>query len=693
MNQDRFPARVTDISDSEFWSALRAPKTAVRPEVLRAAVSLGQSGKKASGFRKLADYFADALNSEWERILKGLKTAVPPDPDALKDTLNHKIKCWHDQVVQFGDRIDWMPVSKMNFDSIAGFHYFGWFVPVLNAYIQTGDKRYGNFVVDIVEQYYAMRKDPRWKSTDGRHSLKNYVFNQLGAAARVEIWLKAYMALIHHGGLTTKASESLLKLLLGYGRALFLHSKEFWAHNIQTHGCRALFQLARTLPEFSESTRWDRRATERLCEQITIGFFSDGFHRERVWGYGSHTLSSLSQAYEFAQGHGGLGEYQAAYLKALRNAYRFYARSAGPRPKLQMPTYGDAGMGSRAHSILEHGRRFFPANTDENLGVDRTKSYLFRPSGFAIMRNGDDKDSAYVSVNFGKFAGWHSHWDLLSMNFWAYGEMLLEEECRFGPYGNPLDVQFRAPEAHNLLTIDGMVYDCREVAGEEVAWFSNDAVDYFSATHFAYNYHCFGLSKGKVSPNIHGKVRRTIVFVKDPGYLVVLDSVTDRSRPDRFNRAISQWWHSPFKFRQAAPDVARTKGRIGCILAYARQEGLVRLETGADFTAEEGKRLGASYDRYHLRARRWMGLNHDGIVGFATLVLPFKGKAPQVSINALDNDPLQMWRAEGYEIRLPDRTDTVVLNPELRDDASFAGRQFSHRALIQIGDSGEHVIE
>ena len=119
----------------------------------------------------------------------------------------------------------------------------------------------------------------------------------------------------------------------------------------------------------------------------------------------------------------------------------------------------------------------------------------------------------------------------------------------------------------------------------------------------------------------------------------------------------------------------------------------MRLETGADFTAEEGKRLGASYDRYHLRARRWMGLNHDGIVGFATLVLPFKGKAPQVSINALDNDPLQMWRAEGYEIRLPDRTDTVVLNPELRDDASFAGRQFSHRALIQIGDSGEHVIE
>jgi hypothetical protein len=309
------------------------------------------------------------------------------------------------------------------------------------------------------------------------------------------------------------------------------------------------------------------------------------------------------------------------------------------------------------------------------------------------MRNGDDKDSAYVSVNFGKFAGWHSHWDLLSMNFWAFGEMLLEEECRFGPYGNPLDVQFRAPEAHNLLTIDGMVYDCREVAGEEVAWFSNDAVDYFSATHFAYNYHCFGPSKGKVSPNIHGKVRRTIVFVKDPGYLVVLDSVTDRSRPDRFNRAISQWWHSPFKFRQAAPDVARTKGRIGCILAYARQDGLVRLEAGADFTAEEGRRFGASYDRYHLRARRWMGLNHDGIVGFATLVLPFKGKAPQVSINALDSDPLQMWRAEGYEIRLPDRTDTVVLNPELRNDVSFDGRQFSYRALIQVGDSGEHVIE
>lgn len=693
MQQDSFPARVTDISDSEFWSALRIPKATSQPMVLRDAIKLGLSGKKSRAFRKLADYFRVALSSEWERILKGSQGGAITDQKVLDATLNHKIRCWHEQVVQFDDQIDWMPVSKLNFDSVAGFHYFGWFGQVLDAYIQTGEKRYGDFVVDIVEQYYSMRRDPRWQAMDGRHSLKNYVFNQLGASARSGLWLNAYLALIHLGGLTTNASESLLKLLLGYGRALTSHNKEFWAHNIQTHGCRALFQLARTFPEFRESPRWDKLATERLYEQVTKGFFSDGFHRERVWGYGSHTLSSLSQVYELAQHYGGLGEYEAPYLKALRKAYRFYAKSAGPRPKLKMPTYGDAGMGSSAKSILEKGREFFPPKTDENLGVDRTKSYFFKPSGFAIMRNGDDADSAFVSINFGKFAGWHSHWDLLSMNFWSCGEMLLEELCRFGPYGNPLDVQFRAPEAHNLLTIDGMVYDSRNVAGEDVAWFSNDEVDYFSATHFAYNYHCYGHSNGKISPNIHGKVRRTVVFVKDPGYLVVLDSVTDRSRPDRFNRAISQWWHSPFEFQQVAPDVARTKGRVGCVLAYARTEGLVRLEPGTDFTAEEGKEFGASYDRYNLRARRWMGLNHDGIVGFATLLFPFKGKPPQVSLNAIDDDPLQMWRAEGYEVRLPDRTDTVVLNPEQRDGVTFAGKPFSPRALVKIGRGKEHVIE
>src|SRR5690606_26792058 len=146
--------------------------------------------------------------------------------------------------------------------------------------------------------------------------------------------------------------------------------------------------------------------------------------------------------------------------------------------------YGDAGISS-AKPILERGKGLFDEADGLTLGVDREKSCLLKPSGFAVMRNGDKPDSTFISLNFGQFAGWHSHQDLLSLNFWSQGETLLEEHGRFGPYGIPLDQIFRAPEAHNLLTIDGMVYNCQPVKGENVAWHSDERIDYFSATHQA----------------------------------------------------------------------------------------------------------------------------------------------------------------------------------------------------------------
>ena len=636
-NLTTFPRRITDITEEEFWSAMRVPRKRPAGELLREAISLGLEGRKKQAYCKLAAYHKIALVEEWDFIRQSATEAPKPSKRVLNDLLKHKITCWHDQTVQFGDKIDWLPSSLLASDCISGFHYFGWFRPAVTAYIRTGDKRYSDFLIDILEQYYLVREDPRWEKPDpGTKSLKGCVFNQLALAAKLSSWVGAYLGLIHNGELTSLAAESCMKFFLGSARAVKPQNPTFMAHNIQTHGCRALFQFARLFPEFRESGGWDRFATKRLCEQVTKGFFADGCHRERVWGYGSHTLRSLSEAYELAQRYGGLGEHDQAFLQGLRRGYRFYAKSLGPRPKLLKPTYGDAGAGTSGESILEAGRPFFPRGTDENLGVDRTKSYFFKPSGFAVMRNGDDEESSFLTVDFGKFAGWHSHQDLLSMNFWSHGEMLLEELCRFGPYSNPLDCLFRAPEAHNLVTIDGMVYDCRNVRGEDVAWHSTDEVDYFSATHWAYHYFVFGRDGGPVSPNIEARVRRTTVFVKDPGYAVVLDSVTDLTHPDRFNRAITQWWHSPFPFEEVKPGLARTKGRVGCAVAYARTDGLVRLETGADFTEAEGRKYGASFDRHHLRARRWMGLEHPGIVGFATLLYPYRGKMPEVSI--------RLWR-------------------------------------------------
>ncbi|MBI2438116.1 MAG: heparinase II/III family protein, partial [Lentisphaerae bacterium] len=358
------------------------------------------------------------------------------------------------------------------------------------------------------------------------------------------------------------------------------------------------------------------------------------------------------------------------------------------------PTYGDAGWGTHdrlptiqamAHCLPEFAK-------DPLLGVDRAKSYLLKSSGFAIMRNGNERKSSYVNISFGAFAGWHSHWDLLSLNFWSQGAPLLEELCRFGPYSNPLDQMFRAPESHNLMLIDGMIYDSRLVAGRDVQWFSNEMIDYFSAYHRAYRFFVYGRDASPVSPNIEAKVRRTIVLVKDPGYVVVLDSVENINAPN-FNDAISQYWHSPRPFRVVGPGRVRTEGNQACLLVYGQTESLHRLDTGIDFAGKEIAHLGHGYERYNLRARRWLPLNHLGISGFTTVLYPFTGRMPSVTLRSLPSTNGAPWKTEAIEVSGPHGRDRIVLNPECHKGFAVQGRPVTAQALAALGNRrGECLV-
>ena len=53
-----------------------------------------------------------------------------------------------------------------------------------------------------------------------------------------------------------------------------------------------------------------------------------------------------------------------------------------------------------------------------------------------------------------------------------------------------------------------------------------------------------------------------------------------------------------------------------CLLAFARDECLRRLETGADFAGDEATGTGEYPERHYLRARRWMPVEYQGAFGF-----------------------------------------------------------------------------
>lgn len=670
MKSKLYPDSICDISEKDFWSHIRVPEGCTHPALLQKAIRLGRSGRRAEGYRALGEYHRLAMGDVWafhrDRALSG---GLGHPRQKARDVLRLKITGWHATTVQFEGRIDWN-CPAFGASGQCGFHYLGWLSPAIRRFIEKREQRYRDCLTDIVESYYGARNSLDWIA--GQHP----VYYELGANSKTRVLLPLYLALIQDGATRGRTIEAFMKLFLGFARSLQRLQKGYRGGNWQIVGSASLFCLSRMFPEFSEARRWERTGVKYLLEHLQKDFFSDGGHRERCWGYGFMSIGGMMRAYEMDQIRGGLGGHRAVFLRKIRRTFRWFARTLGPGELC--PEYGDGALGSGS-GYIDAALRYFPTGTGRDLGVDRGISYLLKPSGFAVMRNGVDK--TYLNTTFGRFAGWHSHFDTFNVNLWAYGRPLIEEAGRFDSYDNPIDCMLRTEPFHNVVTIDGQHFvdhDRRDIVGRDVVWYSTPRVDYFSGWHDAYK------RLPILSHTIDAVVRRTIVFVKDPGYALIFDSVTDPSgrRP---GFVITQNWHSPAPFRVTGPDTVRTKGAPGVVLTFARSEHLRRLETGVDFAGDEVTAKGLYPDRYHLRARRWMPIGHLGSTGFATLLMPFGSAAPKVSIRPVADRGSVPFRVEAFEVRTPRGKDLLVLNPELLAGAAWKGRPLKVRARIELG--------
>jgi len=658
---------IHDITEPDFWSSLAPPPNDPSPELLAEAIRLGQSGEKTQAYAALAQYHLTARNSFWQ-----IAREEAGKVETLSTTeLNQIIK----------------PLNKAPettdptiLDAAMNALY-----PVALQTIQTGNAKARAFLVNAL---LSVHRNSKGLPMVGRYPL----YGMLGAHYQYQCFWTAYLALLHTGGVPAEAAEAALKLLLGLGREIFRLTVRYMVHNIFTAANHGLFFLARSLPEFREAAAWDEQALTNLDTDFDRSFYPDGGHLERNWWYGFYTVNRLTTIWNFAQRTGGLRGREEHFLAGLQRAYRFYAYTLDGNNL--PPSYGDEGGLKPLDIVFEQAlsEGIFPPDTPHDLAIDRTRSYLMDGAGVAIMRNGGEPKDAYATVSFGEFAGWHSHHDLLSLNFRALGEVLIEEVPRFGPYEHPMDILWRGPEAHNQLLVDTFLYDARPIVGQDVHWYSDDKVDYFSACHTAYRtaprneHRDFQMSADLI-------VRRTMVFVKDSGYLLVMDSVRPEDG-DRFNRATSIWWHSPQSLRHLGDGLARTTGRNACLLAWAYPESVRRVETGDDFLPEDLREphRPAQESWHHLRLRTWMDQPYDGCLGFITLLYPFVSKAPEISIYANPLEKGSGYRAESIIVVSPVSVDTIILNPERLPGVTDGKNPFECRASITLDNHRGKVI-
>ena len=502
---DVFKQKILTISEQDFWSSIQPVKG------LEKAIAAGQAGKRDQAYRLLGDYHRQSLaveaNAYKEGLAAGAKEASSLESRraAADRVLRREIHGWAGQVIKFGPVIDFN--ADFGRSGQYGFHYLGWLKPVLDQYVTSRETKYRDDFLTVTKQYYDQRTGLKLRF-DHIHP----VYYELGAHAKTEIFLPAYALLAGEKALDTNGREAMLKLLLGMARSLYRLQTEYRPGNWQIVAAQSLYHTGVSFPEFKESETWRQKALELLKEHAEKDFFADGGHGERCWGYGHMSLGSMANFYKIAARHKALDAAADVYWQSfLKRGYQWFAASTAPGGYVL--NYGDGGIGP-SDGIIAEAIALFPdlAKGPGLLGIDRSRSNILRPSGYAFMRGGDEADAPFMSINFGHWGGGHTHQDLLDFSIWRFGQPLIEEVGRFGSYDNPLDPFFRSEQSHNQIVLESLPMNRKEHRGQDVLWLATDAADFFSGWHGAY-------------PKV--RVQRQIVFVK-PDYWVVYDTIRGR---------------------------------------------------------------------------------------------------------------------------------------------------------------------
>ena len=670
-----FLTRIESITEADFWSSIQTTGDAASAD-LRKAVKAGRAGQMDEAYRALGACHAKTLAGDAERARAAAKASLANPKAAARlraqadAVLRHDIKLWHETRMQFGSKIDFTP--DVTSSVMYGYHYLGWLNPLGQLAIASGDTRDRDGWLDIVEQYYEARTRVPWVM-----SWWSPVYYELGARAKAEMMLPVYAAICDDDAVTTSQREAILKLLLGFARSLYRMQtdEDYRPGNWQIGGCRTLYHIGSAFPEFKESGKWRAIAARLMKEHAQRDFFADGGDGERNWSYGFISLRTMQAFYEIAKRYGRLDAADERFWNSfLKRSYQWFAKTMGPQET--MLCYGDGVLGPGAN-VRSHAKRLFPkwATTGDMCGIDRSKSYLLEPSGFAVMRGGGgDKervdDGLFASINFGPFAGVHSHEEQLAFTLWGFGQPLIEEVGRFGDYDIPLNPMFKSRESHNQVVVEhlpmrrqvgggkdgkGGELTGEDIRGQDVVWHSDDRVDFFSAWHEAFPEH---------------RIQRMIVMLK-PGCMVVYDVITT----SKCMRQISHFLHACKPFDIVGPGRARIVGSPSCLVQLADAGSLREFSTRPDYVeADYGSANGNSphldhyphsLERHRLTSRRWHDTGRTDPITFATLLLPFNGsRAPKASITSLAVKGDDSQQVGAFRIDTPAGSDVVVFNPE-----------------------------
>jgi hypothetical protein len=439
--------------------------------------------------------------------------------------LDHEIKGWGDVVFKFGSKIDFN--ANYGYSGKYGFHYWYWSSPLIDAYLASGDLKYIRCFDTLFNQWYEQRNN-----ITGEYENFDVIFYELGLGIRNKYFLADYYT--DYPDRDLKTYERMLKTFLGSGRWLYEMEKNpgYRNGNFQMVASLMLAYLGLAFPEFIESKEWIELGIQRLIEHLEKDFYDDGGHSERSpAGYTILTYLQIRNLYYILKEY----DYHTPLLnKIIEKGGRTISWWISiMTPTAEMPAINDAHLEKFPQNILIDGAKIFKipevygiidalykSHPTPDLIMPKYLSVNLPSSGFAVMRSDWTNNAFYMNINYGKFAGYHTHSDLLDFELYAFGKAHAIDAGVCRTYDDPAYFPwYKISNAHNMLVVNDSSMDRSNTEGKNITWKSMKNIDYFSALNSGYEK--YGI-----------KHIRHILFIKS-GFWLIFDEIISDGRNNK----------------------------------------------------------------------------------------------------------------------------------------------------------------
>ncbi|MRT92499.1 heparinase II/III family protein [Ancylomarina sp. 16SWW S1-10-2] len=392
----------------------------------------------------------------------------------------------------------------------------------------------------------------------------NGAYEAYRAGNRMYNWLFVHQCLLASDQYTWQEQLVMIKTFLHTGAKLYHHNPKYNEGNHQTRGMSALGMLAILFKEIKGADAWWTRATDRLEEHLEKEVYADGFQFERSVHYHIDDIDNYFYPYQLAKLNGvKLNPIWDQRLKAMFDVLVKIAMPTKNAPVLQDDTDSPWAEYNEIDDIMSLGVALFASKeckyfaskklpskyywllngtqVEEFKNIKKLKpkvsSTELEETGYYIMRDGWNRDDLFMIISAGltKEKPDHQHGDMLGLQAYAYGNMILPNyQVRY--YLTDLE-EFKNSWTKNVGLVDSIPQG-REWNGNKggsgfgkwgklpvpkvIAWNKDKEVDFFIGTHDGYQ-------------DLSVETYRQVFFLKD-GFWLVRDHFISKNGKHKYQQ-------------------------------------------------------------------------------------------------------------------------------------------------------------